>query len=87
MDKESLDFGTIAVYTCEKSVGPGRIKPLSAVSAAHVCYFGAFSQCASAPAPAFTPADDSFARFAPVNGWEEEVAFVQNYSLRGVQFR
>lgn len=35
----------------------------------------------------FVPADESLARFAPDHGWEEEVAFVQNYSLRGVQFR
>jgi len=62
LEKDSLDFGTIAIYTCEAS-------------------------CSSTPPPPFEAAEEAFQQYAPAAGWEEEVAYVQNYSLKGVEFR
>ena len=46
-----------------------------------------FLQCSSKPAPSFEAAEEAFSKYAPTSGWQEEVAFVQNYSLKGVEFR
>lgn len=91
LDKDSLDFGTIIVYTCKDSVSASTPKSLVETLVndrliTSKC-IPSFLQCTVSKVPPESVFEGEQAIFTPPAGWSEEIGFVQNFSQQGVKFQ